>query len=471
VSAAERTLLAVAYFFPPLGGGGVQRTVKFLKYLRPLGWRSEVVTVEARSYWVLDDTLAAEIPADTIVHRTGSLTGLDLLPGGKRGVPGADPDRSSSPPPPAVRSTARFRLLRWLSSAALVPDAYLGWFPFALAAARARIAAGGIDVLLTTSSPDTAHLVGLVLRERMPVPWVADFRDPWVRRLTFVAPTRAHLWLQTWLEGRVLARADRVLVTNDATRDDFLRRHPGIPAVKVAVVPNGYDPADLAFLRALPAPAPDPERRFVLAHTGLLSGRRTLAPLVAGLRVLLERRPDLRDRLRVRQIGPRESINEALVADSGLTDLIEFAPPCRHREILGEMAAADALLLIEADAPQGSLITPGKIFEYLAIGRPILALVPPGPAADLVRDFRAGRVIAPHDAAGIATALEGWLTRRPEGRVSQPEELLPYARPALARRLAELLHDLVNARATADLEPAGPELRRHPERASHRETG
>ncbi len=177
----ERTLLAVAYFFPPLGGGGVQRTVKFLKYLRPLGWRSEVVTARARSYWVLDDTLAAEVPPDTVVHRTAGADRVSISwrrsAAGAKARPRARGD--------AVRSTAGFRAWRCARRLLPRPRRLCRLVPVcARRGARAR-GRGGIDVLLTTSSPDTAHLVGLVVREQLGMPWVADFRDPWVRRLTF----------------------------------------------------------------------------------------------------------------------------------------------------------------------------------------------------------------------------------------------------------------------------------------------
>jgi glycosyltransferase involved in cell wall biosynthesis len=453
-SGREGTLLVIAYFFPPLGGGGVQRTVKFLKYLRPLGWRAEVVTVRSRDYWVIDRSLADDVPSDTVVHRTHALTGLGLLALAGRHRPGVS-EESAAPDaaaPPPARSSSAFRWLRRLSSFFLVPDAYVGWFPFALAAARARLNQGQIDVLLTTSSPDTAHLVGLVLRERLPVPWVADFRDPWVRRLTFEAPTGLHHRLHLWLERRVLERADLVLVTNEATRDDFLERHPGIPEERFAVIPNGYDPEDLAAMREIsltPGQArresAKGDRRFVLAHTGLLSGKRTLAPLIDGIERLLAEHPELRRRFLLRQVGPRESVNDQLVSAAGLEDCVAFLPPTGHRQILAEMAAADALLLIESAEPAGRLITPGKIFEYLASGRPILALVPEGPAADLVRAAAAGEVVAPGDAAGIAAVLARWLGEEPPAPPVRDEVLAPYARPALAARLASLLDELARA--------------------------
>jgi glycosyltransferase involved in cell wall biosynthesis len=394
---------------------------------------------------VVDRGLAAEVPEDTVIHRTRAATGPGLLALAGRRRSGL---RAGAGEP--VRSSRTFGWLRRLSSFFLVPDAYAGWFPFALGRARSRLNQGDIDVLMTTSSPDTAHLVGLVLRERLPVPWVADFRDPWVRRLTFRAPTRLHLALHTRLERRVLERADRVVVTNEATRDDFLARHDGIPDDRFAVIPNGFDPEDLEFMRDLLREKGERGRaagRFVLAHTGLLSGKRTLGPLVDGLARLAGERPELRQRILVRQVGPRESVNDELVAAAGLADMFQFAPPASHEEILAEMAAADALVLLESAVPEGSLITPGKIFEYLASGRPILALVPEGPAAELVRAAAAGEVAPPADAARIAAVVARWLDEGPPVPASTEDTLAPYARPELARRLALVLEELAAARS------------------------
>ncbi len=434
----SRNLLVVAYFFPPLGGGGVQRTVKFLKYLRPLGWRAEVVTVRAARSWVVDPTLAAEVPADTVVHRTAALTP------GPLGV-GRDGARG-------VRSAAAIRWLRRLSSLVLVPDAYAGWFPFALARARERLEAGGIDAVLTTSSPDTAHLVGLVLRERFQIPWIADFRDPWMRRLTFQAPTAAHHKLHHWLEGRVLERADRIVVTNEATRDDFLARHPKIPAARLAVIPNGFDPEDLAPLNQQLRP-PRNADELVLTHTGLLSGKRTLAPIAAAMSRIFAEHPELRQRLTLRQIGPREDVNDDIVARAGIGDRVVFLPPTTHAAILEEMTQAGALLLLEAAGPEGQLITPGKIFEYLASRGPILAAVPEGPAAELVRTLGAGEVVPPEDTASIAAVLARWIAEGPPTSRADEAALAPYARPALAARLAGLLDELVPAAPVAQPPP------------------
>jgi glycosyltransferase involved in cell wall biosynthesis len=439
---AHRVVLYVAYFFPPLGGGGVQRTVKFLKYLRPHGWRGEVVTVRAREYWVADDSLAADVPDDTTVWRTRALTGLTLLHWLRRRRRAAPPAAAAAGAASGPRSATLFRRLRWLSSWCLIPDAYIGWLPFAWAAVRRRLRTGGIEVLITTSSPDTAHLIGLLARRRFAVPWVADFRDPWVRRITFRAPTPLHRRLHAWLESRVLHRADRILVTNAATRDDFLARHPTVPAARFVVIPNGFDPADVALLAASPPAAATPPAPLRLLHAGLLAGERTLAPITAALSQLFATHADWRGRLQLEQLGPRERINDRLVAAAQLSEVVSFKPPVTHDAVLRAMRAADALVLLEVGDARGALITPGKIFEYLASGRPILAVVPEGPAAALVREMRAGEVVSPAETDAIAAVLARWITAGPPVSGVSAAALRPYERPQLAAKLAAVLAEL-----------------------------
>ncbi len=420
-------LIYVAYFFPPAGGGGVQRTVKFVKYLAPLGWQSQVVTVTPGAFWVEDPTLAADLPATTQVTRTRAMTGPRLLGwlGDGRGAAGAP------------RNSRIWSALRGTAAWFTVPDAYWGWVPFAYRAARRLRRPGIKQVLVTTSSPDSAHLVGLLWRRHQRPPWVADFRDPWVRRLTFKAPTRWHLKWHTILEGRVLDAADRVLVTNEETKDDFLARHPRVPGDKFRVIPNGFDPDDLPVIgqpRAAPAAA-----GRVLLHAGLLSGRRNLAPILAALCGLAVLKPELAKRLRLVQLGPREAVNDALVEKHNLGGAVQFRDPVDHHAVLQAMAAADWLLLIESASARGALITPGKLFEYLAVGRPILALVPEGPAARIVRECDAGVVIDPDNTAAISETLAAWLSGGAPARGARPEATARFHRQTLASQFAGVL--------------------------------
>jgi hypothetical protein len=191
-----KRILIFAYFFPPLGGAGVQRVVKLAKYLPSLGWEPTIVTVRARDYWMLDASLQHDLGSGVRIARTRSLTGLSLLqllaPRAAGRTRGARP------------SMRRIAGLRRLAAWTLLPDSYVGWVPFALRAGARLLRAQRYDMLMTTSSPDSAHLIGRGLARRFGVPWVADFRDPWTQRLSFAPPTAWHRARHRALERGVL---------------------------------------------------------------------------------------------------------------------------------------------------------------------------------------------------------------------------------------------------------------------------
>ena len=424
----RRRALVVAYFYPPLGGAGVQRTAKFAKHLPSFGWDATALTVRAADYWMRDPTLLGDLPPGQEILRTRSLTGVSLFASlsrffGRRG----DASRRRS-----VRRIAR------LSQWAFVPDTYVGWIPFAVRAAARRLDRGGIDLLYTTSSPDSAHLVGLALARRG-IPWVADFRDPWTRRLTFEPPTPFHRRLHETLETRVLERADRVVVTSERTAADFRRRHPRLPARKIVTITNGFDESDF------PDEEPVSFLRPTIVHTGQLTGRRTIEPLLSGLAALAAKDPEGQCRVSVLLIGPREAENEERVRRRGLEHVVRFLDPIPHREVTRFQRGASALLLIESGEERGSLILPGKAFEYLAAQRPIVAIVPNGAAKDLLEPLGCAVFASPNDPASIATALEAVR----EGNLPRPaplEALNCYSRQQLAGRLAALFDEVISER-------------------------
>jgi len=427
-----RSLIYVAYFFPPTGGAGVQRTLKFARYLPEHSWRPTIVTVKESRYWMVDPTLSSEIPADLEVVRTEARTipaRLGGLARGRRGAAGA-----------ACRSGRSQRLLRRLSSIFLIPDPYVGWVPVATRAVRRAWKPGA--VLMTTSSPDSAHLVGLRL-SRMRIPWIADFRDPWTRRMSFRPPTPLHRRIQHRLEERVVRAASRIIVTSEATARDFRERIAGIDPAKVVCIPNGWDGDD--FPREVPPPDPS----FLLLHMGQLNPERGVSPLLDHLEAFFRLRPDARARTRVELVGPRYSEDEREARRRGFSDLVRFADPVAHREGIKRLHEAQLLLLMEQDSDEGRLILPGKVPEYLRSGRPILALVPEGGAAwDLIRTSGAGACAPPSDpergARALADLFAAYLAEGALRARTDPEVVASYDRRRLARRLADILDEVVS---------------------------
>jgi glycosyltransferase involved in cell wall biosynthesis len=435
---AERRILIFAYFFPPLGGAGVQRIVKFAKYLPTFGWRPTVVTVRARDYWMIDESLASELGDAVTVVRTGSLTGLGLL---RRLAPREAGGRGA-----ARRSAGRIRALRRIAAWTLLPDSYVGWLPFAVRAGRRLIERGRVDAILTTSSPDSAHLIGRQLTRRYRLPWIADFRDPWTRRLSFDPPTAWHRARQVAWERSVLAEAARVTVTSPETRRDYLERYPALEPQKIRVITNGFDEEDFAPLRGV---AP-PRERMEILHAGQLNPERPARPFLEALRLFFERQPAARERVRVRFIGPFYERDREDATRFGLAGQVGFQSGMRHGEIVGALCASHLLLLMEQDSERGGLILPGKIFEYLRARRPILGLLPHGAAWRLIEELGAGRCCRTGEASEAASLLDEFYKRFSENRLEPTpldrQALERFERRSLAGELAAELETIIRGR-------------------------
>ena len=441
-----KRLLVLAYFFPPIGGGGCQRTLKLVRYLHPLGWTSTVVTSRDPDYWILDPTLLQEVPELTEVIRAGGLTShrlVRLLSGG-----GVAVERRQG-----ERDPRSFRILRRLQSWLLIPDGYRSWAREAERAAARRIGAGGVDVLWTTSSPESAHLAGMALRRRFGLPWIADFRDPWVGRATYAPPTRWHDARHRALERGVVEAADRITLVSEAMVALYRDRYPGVPRERFVYVPNGVDSDD--WRRAdgeasSAASAQEAERdrgRFVLLHAGQLAHRPTVRTLLAAARRVIEADPSASSSIRLRFLGGNEELLPEEYCDPALHGIVELLPSRPHLEALAAMRRADALVLLGHGGEPDSLLYTGKIYEYLTSGRPVLGILDPGPGAELLRASGAGPVCSARDETAAAEALGRWYSEwRRAGRlptVHPPEPLaVAWERSAIAGQVAGLLSSL-----------------------------
>jgi len=434
-----KRVLFLAYFFPPLGGGGCQRTLKLVRYLERNGWRSTVVTTRDQDYWILDPSLEREIPAETEVLRVGGLTGGKIVQSLSRAGVSVQTgqEQRKKGPLQALRS-----IQRWM----ILPDGYRPWARAAEHAASDRIAKGGVDAIWTTSSPESAHLAGLALQKRHRLPWIADFRDPWVGRVTYHPPTPWHDARHRAMERRVVQSADKVTMVSEAMAALYRARYPEIDPARFVVLPNGFDPDD--WRRAdldLAASAPEAARRFVLLHAGQLAHRPTVRTLLLAARLLLERDPAARETLRLRFMGGNEEIGPRERERYGLGETLEFTPSQPHVASLVAMRRASALLLLGHGGDADALLYTGKLYEYLSSGRPVLAILDEGPAAELIRATGAGVVVRPGDVEGAQNALQAWLDAQRAGKDSATHipghQTAPWERQNLAAQAARILSE------------------------------
>jgi glycosyltransferase involved in cell wall biosynthesis len=426
-----KNVLMIIPFFPPMAGGGVYRPLSFVKYLGRYGWRPSVLTMDSSSYWIGDASLLAEIPPDCPVLRTKTMSGQAVLSRlRQRPAPSAREGRAQ------VRSSRRFGFLRKLGAAALVPDTYIGWYPFAVREGLAMLRAGSFDAVYSTSPPETSHLIALRLSAVSGLPWIADFRDPWMNLHLLAPPTSLHRRAHRTLERRVCERASAVVVTTPWHRDRLAAAYPHMAPVEL--IRNGYDPDDIESVREV-APSED---SFQIVHAGMLTQKRSAVSFLEGLKLFLDGTPGAREKCRAIFLGPRESENDEAASALGLSDVASFRDTAPHAETLKIERSSHILVLIKHANPLYDGLVPGKLYEYIGVGRPILAVAPEGEAAAIVRRHRRGEVVPHDDPAKIAGALAAMYAAYRAGTLDAAYDLSPvadYRRDVLAGRLAERL--------------------------------
>ncbi len=435
-----KNVLMIIPFFPPNAGGGVYRPLGFVKYLREYGWRPTVITMESGSFWIGDKSLMLDVPAECRVVRTKALSGQYILSLARRNKTTEPvPDRPTSS---QVRSSRRFGFLRTIGATVLVPDTYVGWYPFALRAALDAVREGSIDAIYSTSPPETSHLIASRIHEKTGIPWVADFRDPWMNLYLLPHPTPLHGMVHRRLEKRICSRASTI-VTNLWHRDLLREKYPSIG--EVGLIRNGYDPSHVAPVMNLAPPAD----RFRIVHAGMLTQKRSAVPFLRALKMFIDRVPEARDVCSVEFFGPRESENDDAVSELGLEGIVEFKDTVTHDQALKIERSSHILLLIKHTDPVYNGIIPGKLFEYIGVRRPILALVPDGEAGDIVKRLGRGEVVSQEDTEKVASKLRSLYERFREGvldthyDLSQVDE---FRRDVLTEKLAQKLDSLVNER-------------------------
>ena len=446
-----RRVLVMTYFFPPGGGVGVQRTLKFVEHLPALGWEPVVLAPRWAPYRVMDPGLLDALDPELEVHRV-----VCLEPAGVRAAarviarrlrPGRGSGASAVGVPEAREASPRGTIRRWLNAAwaawvraMFIPDEQMGWIPVAARSAAALHARRPVDVIYSSSPPPSTHLAAGLAKTLTGRPWVADFRDPWVDN-AFAAPrSRARRRLEGWLESWVIRHADRVIFATPGLRARYADRYP-VRAPRFVTITNGYDRAEIG--QPVP-PRPRGDGTFHLVYAGSVYGTRELRIFLDGLEKAIERRPDLRTRLRVEFVGWMTPENQHL-ATSRLERLgpvltVEGFVP--REEAQARIRGADASLLLLADGPDRDLFVGAKLFESIGLDRQVLAMAPPGDVRTILAGLDWGVVADPHPAS-VADALMTIVDAAPPNRSADPDGI--YDRRGLTQALGDVLADVVGA--------------------------
>lgn len=441
MASQKKKVLLIAYYFPPSGGAGVQRTLKFIKYLPSTGWEPVVLTARDADYPAYDESLLAELPPALSIYRSyipepyqlyRKLTGRQM----REAVDIATLSRDAQ-----QQKQFSERLAEWIRGCFFIPDARVGWLPFAVAVGLKAIKQQQIDVIYSSAPPYTCHLIGYWLKKLTARPWVADFRDSWVGWLSSAKRPALPDRFDRYLEHSVLKSADRILTVSNGIAQDLGRRHPELLDDRWIWLSNGYDGADFDGVMASP-----PHDKMRITYTGSLYGHRNPETLLQALAELLIDLPELKQRLQLTFVGRIGGFIEQMLRQPLFQGLVEIVPYVPHQQSIQYLLNSHLLLLIIDDAPANKGILTGKLFEYLGAGKPILALAPEGDAAQLIRETNAGVVVHPSSVPQIKQALLEFYGRWKNGSLNalqaDSDKIQSFDRRELTRRLGEVLDEV-----------------------------
>jgi glycosyltransferase involved in cell wall biosynthesis len=415
-----RTVLMIAYYFPPMGLSGVQRTLKFAKFLPKYGWKPTVLTVVPTGYYAMDRSLLDEAEeADIEIVRTSSVDLNRLFA----------KTRITRMPSEPVR-----KILQLLSDFFFIPDTKIGWKRRAVKVGSGLLRQKAFDAIFATAPPQTDLLIGLELKRRSKLPLVVEYRDSWLMYPFKSFPTPLHRLLHGRLERRVIRGCDKVIVTHRRVKEELLRRYPFHGHHDVVILPQGFDQSDfdLAVSHRKRSGA-----SLRIVHAGTFYAGRNPEVILAALSNIFRESPHLRGRIQLRFIGTVRASDEQIVRKLGLSNDVVFTGYLEHRECVRELKDADLLwFIIDNDAQ-----SPGKLYEYFGARKPILASISGGYTRQLLLDSKAAVVLPLADVAAHEQALREMLSlfeRRKLPTVSE-EFAGQFERVALTGELARLL--------------------------------
>lgn len=447
-----KKVLIISYYFPPSGGPGVQRVLKFVKYLPEFGWQPIVLTVKDGDFPARDESLLNEVPPNVEVHRTDIFEPYDYyrkLTGRKKGQ-AIDVDNIEK----GNKKRLSDKLAEFIRATFFIPDARIGWKKFAAAEGRKIIDEQKPDLIFSSSPPYTCALIAMELKEYAKkkygknIPWVSDFRDAWTDYLT--TPNRWFLpkKIDKNYEKTTLDKADVLTIVSSGMKDDFDRKYPEISKkTKYVLLRNGFDSEDYSHVSNIN----QKNEKFTVVYTGSMYGKRnpyyfldTIAELVKNGKIDI-------DKIKFIFVGRLGSDIQKYINDSPLKQAIETISYVPHSESINYLMKADAMLLVIDEDKYSKMILSGKVFEYLGASlltnKPIFAIAGEGEAKDLIEEVSGGMIVPHHHAEILSEQylkLYNSFFENNNTFLPNSEAIKHYERRLLTKKLAEVFDQSVN---------------------------
>jgi hypothetical protein len=422
-----KRVLIITYYWPPAGGPGVQRWLKFVTYFKEFGIEPIVYIPENPHYPIIDDNIVNEVPERIQIlkhpikepYKFARLFSRSKTRELSRGL-------ISDKKPSIVERT-----LLWIRGNLFIPDARIAWVKPSVKFLSNYLSKHNVDALITTGPPHSLHLIGMELKKSLNLPWIADFRDPWTgihyhRDLKLSCSSeRKH----QQMESEVLNKADRVVVTSKGTRRSFKK----ITNKPIDVITNGFDEIEM--------PRQKLDNKFSLVHVGSLLSRRNPVILWEVIAEICSENSSFAQDLQIKLIG---TVSEEIVHsinNLGLAEKYKLLGYVSHKEAIQFQRNAQLLLLIEMNTSETAIIIPGKLFEYLSSIRPIIALGPKGSDIEsIISETETGHFFNYSEKERLKERLLSYYSEYKEGRLNiAPRDISKYSRRELTRSMSDTI--------------------------------
>ena len=425
----SKKLLIITYYWPPAGGPGVQRWLKFVKYLPEFDVQPIVYVPENPTYPILDQQLESEVSDKAIILKKSIFEPYQLASFLSKNK---TKKISSGIIPNQKKQSLLEKLMLWVRGNLFIPDARVFWVQPSVSFLEKYIQENEIDTIITSGPPHSLHLIGLELKQKLNITWLADFRDPWTTigyhkslRLSHFAAKK-----HKQLESQVLNSADTIIVTSKTTKADF----QVFTTKPIEVITNGFD-IEKVDKQTL-------DTKFSLAHIGSFLSERNPKILWESLVELCNEIPEFKFHLEIKLIGAVSQEVLETIAQFGLHSYLNNLGYVSHAEAVAHQRKSQVLLLIEIDSQDTKSILPGKLFEYLVSERPIVAIGPMGSDfAEIITNTNTGVFFEYSEKAKLKQTIQEYYTQFLQGNLqSHAIGLQQYSRKNLTQQLVELLN-------------------------------
>lgn len=433
-STSQKRVLIITYYWPPAGGVAVQRWLKFVKYLPNYGWEPVIYTPENPEFFYEDKSLLKDIPEKAKVIKRPiwepyniykSLTGKK---GENLGLGFANNEKS--------KNGALNKLFIWLRGNLLIPDPRIFWVRPSVKFLCNYLKENPVDAIITTGPPHSMHLIGLKIKKRCNIPWIADFRDPWTNidfykelKLTRLADNIHHR-----LEQKVLKSSNQVIVVSKQMKREFEE----LGCKNISVITNGFDFEDIPTMLA-----PN-NNNFTICYVGTMNSARNPLTLWQALRLICSNDKEFASKLKIKIAGQIDSSVIDAIKNNNLEKHFEYLGTVPHNKALELQMSSQVLLLVVNNTPNAKGIVTGKFFEYLAMGKQILAVGPTdGDLAEILQETNAGNIVDFNDFDGIKQLILKYYNLYKSGESNTVKKASDkYSRKELTGKLAKILNEI-----------------------------